>query len=191
MASSHDDFTALLQRAQCGDAIAENALFEMIEGELREIAGRIAAGNPTVRGTSLVNDAYVYLFHRIKVQENLDLKNRSYFFVAVADRMRKILLDRARKRCPGPWDPTLDAFLTELRNATSWDYQLLHDVLSKFLESEDPKQRRRHLLIDLHFFGGMTYQAAAAELGISTSQYQLDRDRALAELQLALDSESH
>jgi DNA-directed RNA polymerase specialized sigma24 family protein len=40
----------------------------------------------------------------------------------------------------------------------------------------------------LHFFGGMTYKAAAAELGISTSQYQVDRDRALAELQLAINA---
>ena len=51
-----------------------------------------------------------------------------------------------------------------------------------------PRSDGRHQLIDLHFFGGMTYRAAASELGISTSQYQIDRDRALAELQHAMNS---
>lgn len=182
------NFTRLLVLAQEGDVSAENELFEMIEVELREMAARLSKGNPVVRGTSLVNDAYAYLFERVKVKGNLDLKNRRYFFVAIADRMRKILLDRLKKRRPGPWDPTLDAFLTDFHEATSWDYQLLHEVLSQFLSSDDAKQRRRHQLINLHFFGGVTYKAAAAELGISTSQYQLDRDRALAELQQALSS---
>ena len=104
--------------------------------------------------------------------------------------MRKILLDREKRRRPGPWDPVLDAVLADFRNSTAWDYELLHDVLQEFVHSEDARKRRRHQLLDLHFFGGMTYRAAATELGISYSQYQLDRDRALAELQQAIDERS-
>lgn len=180
------DFTQMLELAQQGDGGAENELFEAIEHELRAIACRLARGR-TSHGTSLVNEAYVYLFERAKLKKTIDLKNRRYFFVAIADRMRKILLDRKKKRRPGPWDPVLDAVLEDFRSTTSWDYQLLHTVLEEFLQSDDPKQRRRHQLIDLHFFGGMTYRAAAKELGISSSQYQLDRDRALAELQRAMN----
>ena len=181
------DFTQMLELAQQGDANAENELFQAIEHELRSIACRLARGR-TSNGTSLVNEAYVYLFERAKIKKTIDLKNRRYFFVAIADRMRKILLDRKKKRRPGPWDPVLDAVLEDFRTATSWDYELLHEVLQHFLESADSKQKRRHQLIDLHFFGGMTYRAAATELGISTSQYQVDRDRALAELQRAMKS---
>jgi RNA polymerase sigma factor (TIGR02999 family) len=180
---SDGSFTRLLQLAQQGDESAENQLFELIDDELRRIAARISRGRNEVRATSLVNDAYVYLFERIKIKQDLDLQNRSYFFRAVADRMRNILLDRAKKRRPGPWNPALDECLQEFNNATSWDYQTLHELLTEFTQSDDPKKRRRHQLINLHFFGGMTYKAAAAELGISVSQYQLDRDRDLAELQ--------
>ena len=179
------EFTQMLEMAQQGDADAEGELFEAIEDELRGIASRLARGR-TASETSLINEAYVYLFERAKVKKTLDLKNRRYFFVAIADRMRKILLDREKKCRPGPWDPVLDKVLEDLRSNTSWDYELLHEVLAEFLQSKDPKQRRRHQLIDLHFFGGMTYRAAAAELGISISQYQIDRDRALAELQVAI-----
>lgn len=185
---SDADFTSLLQRAQAGDSAAENELFEAIDGELRRMAAGLAHVCPDVRATSLVNDAYVYFFDRIKTKNNLDLKNRRYFFTAMANRMRNILLDRMKKRRPGPWTPALDAVLEDFRMATSWDFQQLYDALENFLQSSDPKQRRRHQLINLHFFGGMTYKAAAAELGISTTQYQLDRDRALAELQRAIDS---
>ena len=175
----------MLERAQQGDVSAENDLFQTIEHELRSIARRLANGRAS-SGTSLVNEAYVYLFERAKIKKTLDLKNRRYFFVAIADRMRKILLDREKKRKPGPWDPVLDAVLEDFRTTTTWDYELLHEILEEFLQSDDPKQRRRHQLIDLHFFAGMTYRAAAAELGISTSQYQVDRDRALAELQKSM-----
>ena len=181
----NEDFTHLLELAQQGDASAENNLFQAIEHELRSMACRIARGH-AANGTSLVNEAYLYLFDRAKVKKNLDLKNRRYFFVAIADRMRKILLDRARKRRPGPWDPVLDILLEDFRNVTSWDYEALHQVLQEFLVSDDAKQRRRHQLVDLHFFGGMTYRAAAKELGISESQCRIDRDRALAELQRAM-----
>lgn len=183
-----DEFTELLLLAQDGDSDAENQLFEMIEGELRGIASRLIRGQ--AGGTSLVNEAYLYLFQRVKLRKDLDLKNRRYFFTAIADRMRRILLDRYRKRRPGTWDPVLDEFLTDFQKTTSWDYELLHSVLTDFLRSEDPRLRRRHQLINLHFFAGMTYKAAAAELGISTSQYQIDRDRALAELHKAISSRS-
>ena len=100
------DFTQMLELAQQGDAHAENELFQAIEHELRSIACRLARGR-TSNGTSLVNEAYVYLFERAKIKKTIDLKNRRYFFVAIADRMRKILLDREKKRRPGPWDPVL------------------------------------------------------------------------------------
>ena len=183
----NDGFTQLLELAQQGDAHAENELFQAIEHELRAMACRIARGNQT-NGTSLVNEAYLYLFDRAKVKKNLDLKNRRYFFVAIADRMRKILMDRAKKRRAGPWDPVLDVVLEDFRHATSWNYELLHEVLEEFLQTDDPKQLRRHQLIDLHYFGGLTYRAAAKELGISESQCRTDRDRALAELQRAMEN---
>lgn len=181
------DFTRMLELAQQGNVAAENELFEAIEQELRNIAGRLTSGR-SGDGTSLVNEAYYYLFERAKVKKNLDLKNRRYFFVAIADRMRKILLDRKKKMRPGPWDSTLDAVLHDFREVTNWDYVTLHQILEEFLQSDDLKKRRRHQLIDLHFFGGMTYRSAAKELGISISQYQIDRDRALAELQQEMNS---
>ena len=184
---SHSNFTELLLLAQDGDLDAENLLFELIEQDLRDVAARLSRG-VEVSGTSIVNEAYVYFFRRIKIGKDLDLKNRRYFFSAVADRMRKIILDRKKKRRPGPWNSALDDYLEDFRAATNWEFESLHSVLTEFLNSEDPKQRRRHQLINLHFFAGMTYKAAAAELGISTSQYQIDRARALAELQQAIST---
>ena len=146
----------------------------------------VVSGWHGARATSLVNEAYVFFFQRIKVRGDLSLKNRRYFFAAMADRMRKVLIDRVRKRLPGAWDEAFDMVLADLRTATSWDVVAMHRALERFLKSEDPKQRRRHQLVNLHFFGGLTYRAAADTLGISTTQYQIDRDRALAELQQAI-----
>jgi RNA polymerase sigma factor (sigma-70 family) len=182
------DVTDLLLSAQEGDASAERDLFELIDEELRAIATRIAPTDDLARPTSLVNEAYVYFFDRIKNKNNLDLKNRRYFFVSMANRMRNILLDRIKRRRPGPWDPMLDDIVADLRAHTHWEFCDLHEVLNKFLDSNDPKQRRRHQLINLHYFCGLTYKTAARELGISIAQYQIDRNRALAELQNALSS---
>ena len=181
-------FTELLQYAQQGCADSEARLFELIDEELRLIASRLASNYHDARATSLVNDSYVYLFARIKQKRDLDLRNRRYFFSSVAARMRNILLDRIKKRRPGAWDQGLDTFLEDFRESTTWEYEAIHQALSLFLASDCARTRRRHQLIDLHFFGGLTYTAAAAELGISKTQYQIDRDRALAELQLAIAS---
>ena len=118
------------------------------------------------------------------------MKNRRYFFAAIANRMRNILMDRIKKRRPGPWTPALDDLLQNINQATSWDFELLHEVIEEFIQSDDPRKSRRHQLINLHFFGGMTYKAAAEELGISIAQYQLDRDRALAELHREIQARS-
>ena len=167
----HGDFSEILQRAQQGDSAAENELFETIDTELRQMAERLSPNSQIARATSLVNDAYVYLFNRVKNDNNLDLENRRFFFTSIANRMRNILIDRYRKRRPGPWDSALDSFLADFREQTRWDYEAVHELLEGFLQSEDPKKRRRHQLINLHYFCCMTYNiySKAAENTVSTA----------------------
>ena len=66
--------------------------------ELRRVAGRCLKNEraaQTLQATDLVHEAYL----RLADVSNLDWKHRSHFFAISATLMRRILVDRARRRC--------------------------------------------------------------------------------------------
>ncbi len=89
--------THLLHAASRGDDGARDRLLAMVYDELRSMAGeqlgRERQGH-TLQATALVHEAYLRLFGNA----DAEFPNRSYFFGAAAEAMRRILVDAARRR---------------------------------------------------------------------------------------------
>src|SRR5271168_5406979 len=90
------DVTRVLSAIQQGDPQAAERLLPLVYEELRRMAAqRIAQEKPgqTLQATALVHEAYLRLVDAEKVQH---WNSRGHFFVAAAEAMRRILINRAR-----------------------------------------------------------------------------------------------
>ena len=87
------DVTQLLHAIDSGDAKAAEELLPIIYDELRQMAaGKMARENPqTLQATALVHEAWMRIGER-------QFENRDHFFAAAAEAMRRILVEKARRR---------------------------------------------------------------------------------------------
>ena len=160
------DVTILLGRVDEGDATASEELYELVYRELRAMAQRQMSREgtgQTLQATALVHEAYLKL---VGGDGEIGWVNRRHFFKAVADNMRRILIDRAREKGAakrgGGWRRlTLDG--TDLTVDTPPDGILdLNDALTA-LEQEHPLRAE---LVKLRFFGGLGQADAARALDL-------------------------
>jgi len=159
-----NDLTHILNQAEGGNAPAE--LLPLVYEELRKLArAKMANELPgqTLQPTALVHEAYL----RLVGNDPKAWANRAHFFAAAAEAMRRILIDRARRRNAarhGAGQPhvRLDGF--EIAAPTD-DPELLaiHEVLEKFATIEPLKAE----LVKLKYFAGLATDEAAVILGIS------------------------
>lgn len=157
--------TRLLQQWSGGDKEALDALMPLVYQQLRKLASRCLRDerpDHTLRATALVNEAYLRL-----VDANVDWQDRVHFFAIAARLLRRILVDHAKarnsqKRGLGIDKIPLDEAVLVGPGACSELIEL--DEALKRLAAHD---RRKTEIIELLFFGGLTYDEAAAALSIS------------------------
>jgi RNA polymerase sigma factor (TIGR02999 family) len=160
------DVTEILEAAQQGDSKAADQLLPLVYDELRRLAAakmtRELAGQ-TLQPTALVHEAWL----RLGGDTQPSWQNRAQFFAAAAEAMRRILIDRARKRAvrkdSGLATPEeLHESRIELQAP---DDELLgvHEALDG-LEAVDSTASQ---LVKLRYFVGMTLPEAAENLGLS------------------------
>ncbi len=92
------DISHLLIQCHLGDPSAADQLMPLVYEELRKLAAaRIAQERPglTLQATALVHEAYVRL---VKSDSQVTWDSRGHFFAAAAEAMRRIMIDRARRR---------------------------------------------------------------------------------------------
>ena len=92
------DVTQILYAIEQGDPSAAEQLLPLVYEELRRLAAhKMASQSPgqTIQATALVHEAYVRL---VDVDEAQHWDSRGHFFVAAAEAMRRILINRARDR---------------------------------------------------------------------------------------------
>jgi RNA polymerase sigma factor (TIGR02999 family) len=161
------DVTRVLCDLEQGDPDAAGKLLSLVYAELRELASqRMAheASGQTLQATALVHEAYLRLVDVERVQH---WNSRGHFFGAAAEAMRRILVERARRRQAlrhGGGRQQLD--LSEIDPAAprlSEDVLALNDALAK-LEAKD---RLKAELVKLRYFAGLTMDEAAQSLDIS------------------------
>ena len=161
-----DDITELLDAWTAGDPRALDALLPLILGDLRALARRyLARERPghTLQPTALVNEAYLKLVQRRSVH----LVNRVQLFAVLAQAMRRILVDHARRRRAaqhgGGKQPVPLEQVFGVSVPVDVDLVALDDAL-KDLAAID---RRRHDVVQLSYFGGLTLEEIAVALGVS------------------------
>lgn len=158
--------TSLLQAAREGDPDVLDQLVPLIYGELRAMAHRHLAGehpHATLQTTALVHEAYLRLADHTQVTAH----GRAYFFAAAAQAMRRVLVDRARRRNAqkrGSGQPPLSLDEHQLA-VDSFAAELLDlDRALDALAARNPRQAR---VVECRFFGGMQIEETAGALGIS------------------------
>jgi RNA polymerase sigma factor (TIGR02999 family) len=186
---SVSDLTLLIREAREGITDARDRLYTRIYDELHREAERLVREKgPAAAATSLVHEGFLRLFPRGQL---LDVPSRRYFFFAAARKMRDILVERIRKahgRPPtSPLDTVADQFLEDFRGQTRWEFIAVHDALDRLTCDANPRKCRRHQLIELVYFAGMSVKQAAELHGISYSQAREDVRMALAELAVELE----
>jgi len=180
--------TELLEALDAGDEGAAEKLLPLVYNELRRLAAaKMAQEAPgqTLQPTALVHEAWL----RLVGPGNNHWNSRGHFFGAAAEAMRRILIDRARKRHRQRHGHGLVRVdLTQLDIAITTDDDLLlrvNEALDK-LESEAPERAQ---LVKLRFFTGLSITEAAEAMGVAPAtanrHWAFARAWLLAELQAA------
>jgi len=173
------DVTRILEAAQQGDPTAADQLLPLVYDELRRLAAhRMAneAAGQTLQPTALVHEAWL----RLVGNENQRWDGRAHFFAAAAEAMRRILIDRARRKHAarhGGGQQRVDVPDVDLASPTD-DDQLL--AVSEALDKLAAQREVEAQVVKLRYFVGMTNDEAAEVLGISprTARYYWTHARA-------------
>ena len=158
--------TRILDAIEGGDEKATNELLPLVYEELRRLAAwKLSLESPgqTLQATALVHEAYL----RLAGDEPRNWKSRGHFFVAAAEAMRRILIEKARskqrrKRGGKRQRVEMDEAMIKV-DAPSDEIIALDEALDKLkLENEDIANT-----VKLKYFAGMSLEQIAGVLGIS------------------------
>lgn len=165
------NFTQLLTEWRSGHPQALERLTPLVYDELRRLARnymRAERGSHTLQATAVVHEAFLRL-----IQANVALQDRTHFFALASRLMRRVLVDHAKsrsriKRNAGVRD--LGPTETHAPPAPDFDVVELDDALESLVQLEP----RLAQVIELHYFGGLTYEQIAVAAGISTATVHRD-----------------
>ncbi len=151
---------ALLDRLNRGDKVAAARLLPLVYDELRRLAAHYLRGEKrgqTIQATELVHEAYL----RIARGEHLKWQGLSHFKAIAAISMRRILVDRARKKATEIHGGGAERIQLEEQLAISAgnhnDLIALDEALTRLAELS-PRQSR---VVEMRFFGGLTVEQIA------------------------------
>ncbi|MBL9150786.1 MAG: sigma-70 family RNA polymerase sigma factor [Phycisphaerae bacterium] len=156
---------------------AAETLLPEVYDELRKLAeARIARERPggTLQATALVHEAYLRMVEKTGAASAHAWDGRGHFFAAAAIAMRRILVERARsrgrlKRGGGRERVELDALAIGVE-ADSVDMLALDAALERLAASD----RRKHDVVMLRFFAGLSIEQTAEALGVATATVERD-----------------
>lgn len=158
--------TQILDSVRVGDERAATQLFELVYTELRQVAAQKMAHEPpghTLQPTALVHEAWL----RLGADAQPHWQNRAHFFAAAAEAMRRILVDRARRKQSqrrGAAAEHVELEGIEIAAPAKDDELLaLDEALSRFATKEPAKAE----LVKLRYFVGLPLEQAARILNIS------------------------
>jgi len=164
----NEPITSLLADWRSGNQEALDRLTPLVYAELKRLAERMFRGEGaghTLQPTALVNEAFEALVHM-----DVPWQDRTHFFALSARLMRRILVNhanarRAQKRGGADVRVTLDEKVAPISESGDDDILALDEALEE-LAGLDPRCAQ---VVELHYFGGLTYHEIATALSLSVS----------------------
>ncbi len=160
------ELTKILHATAQGNAGTAGKLLPLVYDELRQLAAvKLAreSSTQTLQPTALVHEAWL----RLGGDDQVTWENRTHFFCAAAEAMRRILIDRARRkqaRRHGGGQQRLDVAEVEIAAPMQEDELLaVNEALDRFSRHAPQKAE----LVKLRYFAGMGLKEAGQVLGIS------------------------
>lgn len=162
-----EDVTQILAQIDQGDPAASEQLLPLVYDELRKLAAAKLAGEKpgqTLQATALVHEAYLRLVSGARPQ---DWNGRGHFFGAAAEAMRRILVERARRRKADKHGGGME----RVELATN-DLVVRHDpdqilVLSDAIDALAAEDTQAAQLVKLRVFADFSVEDAGEMLGLS------------------------
>ncbi len=175
--------TRIIRSMRAGEAGAADELMSLVYAELRQIArAKLQREQPghTLQPTALIHEAWLRLGDGA-------YENRAHFFGAAAEAMRRILVDRARrkhaeKRGAGAVHCDLDGVEIAAPSTDGDELLAVHEALDR-LAAQDARKAE---LVKLRYFAGMSFEETAEALGISVATAKRDWAYARAWLHQAI-----
>ncbi len=163
--SAANDVTGLLVRWSHGDPEAVARLLPLVYSELKRLAARYLQRERvghTLQPTALLHEAYLRL-----QGEHVSWQNRTHFFAVIAQTMRRVLVDYARRRQSAKrGGGELKLTFNDARQAgANRDVEII--ALDRALELLAKLNARQSLIVELRYFGGLTVEETAEVLGVS------------------------
>lgn len=181
--------TDLLLEWQQGDERALRKLTPLVYNELRRIAHRYMQQERvehTLQTTALVHEAYV----RLAGAQKIEWQNRAHFFGVVAQIMRRVLIDHARRlqyvKHGGDMERISLENVTEMPRERAAELLALDEALNELARLDSRKAR----VVELRYFGGLSIEETADALDVSAMTVRRDWRAAKAWLYRALTNEN-
>jgi RNA polymerase sigma factor (TIGR02999 family) len=163
---------ALLSRSRSGDQAATDNLAPLVYSQLHRLATRCLtkeARNHTLQPTALVHEVYIRL-----VEADVECHDRVHFSVLAAKIMRHILVDHARKRVRQKRGGSFETLSLEgiavADTKQGIEVLELHEALDRLARLS----QRQADVIELHYFGGLSYDEIAESMKISPATVHRD-----------------
>lgn len=164
------DVTMLLEKVQQGDGHAGEELLPLVYEELRKLAAsrmaREAAGQ-TLQPTALVHEAWLRLVGPGDPQHQPGWSGRAHFFGAAAEAMRRILVERARKKSRVRHGGTQERVDLEAVTLATEDPDETVVALNDAIERLARESPQKADIVKLRYFVGMEHAEIAKVLGMS------------------------
>jgi len=180
------EITELLNAANSGDAIAQDAAYALVYEELKRCARRQSAlqKGSSLSPTALVSELYL----KLRVGNVGPVENRRHFFALAARAMRQITIDHARHRARSKRGGGAENFEVNTSDlgATTAEQTLELDAALESLSKRDPDLGQ---LVEWHFFAGLTFQDIADELGCHERTVRHDWELARAFLRKTMNQD--
>jgi RNA polymerase sigma factor (TIGR02999 family) len=169
------DATRLLEAIRAGDPAAPQQLLALVYQQLRDLARAKMAREPaghTLQATALVHECWLRLGDQ-------RFENRAHFFGVAAEAMRRILIDRARRRLAARHgggakhldaDELADVAIAAHPSDAEHELLAVHEALDA-LAAHDPRKAE---LVKLRYFAGLSIPQAAEVLNISAATAKRD-----------------
>jgi RNA polymerase sigma factor (TIGR02999 family) len=160
------EVTHILSAIEQGDPHAAAQLLPLVYDELRKLAAqKMTQETPgqTLQATALVHEAYLRLVDDAQAQH---WNSRGHFFAAAAEAMRRILVEKARRKQRhrhGGGRQRLDLDKVEVMEEAAEGLLALDEALEQ-LAQEEPAVAE---VVKLRYFAGLTIEQTATALGLS------------------------